>query len=92
MSQRQLRRELREQLEEHKILRAEEYEISDSPDGIQHFENYYLEQGTSLKEVNNKLGGMRQFPRHIKMHIREHFEVKREIKRLNKRLKFRRFR
>jgi hypothetical protein len=83
----QLRRRLRDLKIEHGILRAEEYDLTDSPDGIQHFENYYLHKGEGMETITKRLKGMEQFPRELKMHILEHYEVKLKIKRLNRRLR-----
>ena len=48
---RKLRREIKVLRNKHKRLRAEEYEISDSPDGIAHFEDYYVRSGRTLPEI-----------------------------------------
>jgi len=86
MSERQLRRRLRELKYEHRMLMDELYELTDSPDGIEHFEDFYLGERASILTVRRHLRRMRQFPRAVKKHIIEDYQVKQEIRDVNKRL------
>jgi len=86
VSERQLRQRLRELKKEHRILMDELLEITDSPKGIEHFEDHYLRKRASVETIRRRLDGMRQFPRAVKNHIIEHCEVKREIRRINRKL------
>ena len=85
MRQSTVRRRLRELRNRHREFVAEEYQLTDSPDALQHFEDYYLQRNTPLWKVRSKLRGLRQFPRAWKEHILEHYKVKRQIRRLRRR-------
>ena len=86
MSERQLRRRRKKLRYEEEVLMAQLFTDSESPKGIEHFEDVYLGHGASLEEVKRHLRGMWQFTRAEKSHIIKHYAVKLEIKRTNKKL------
>lgn len=81
MTERQLRREIEDLNNEHKILCHEEKRICQSPPGIAHFEDYYVKKNLSYGDFENIVDNMEQFPIRQQMHMKEHFDVKRTLKR-----------